>query len=189
MSYQCLGGGPENIFFGIPSSLEGILELQENTPSYLGQEERFYSGYCGIEIPCDKELANQQKTGVIKEALGYAKNLTLLMGRLMWAPEVKFWDKAVSAACLAYIICPIDVIPDAIPVLGWLDDFLVGVYGVRRIMNKAGRETVLKYWDGTDESFDKMNNLFENVQDILKVTSIGRKVGGRLGKLFSKAVG
>lgn len=32
---------------------------------------------------------------------------------------------AIIAGALAYVICPVDVIPDFIPVLGWLDDAFV----------------------------------------------------------------
>ncbi|HEY1908031.1 MAG TPA: YkvA family protein [Myxococcaceae bacterium] len=40
-------------------------------------------------------------------------------------PGVAAWRKLAGVAAVAYVIWPLDLIPDAIPVLGWLDD--VGV--------------------------------------------------------------
>ncbi|HEY1417785.1 MAG TPA: YkvA family protein [Myxococcaceae bacterium] len=37
-------------------------------------------------------------------------------------PGVAAWRKLVGVAAVAYVIWPLDLIPDAIPVVGWLDD-------------------------------------------------------------------
>ena len=37
------------------------------------------------------------------------------------------WIALVLVLALLYIISPVDVIPDVIPVAGWVDDALVGV--------------------------------------------------------------
>lgn len=39
-------------------------------------------------------------------------------------------DQAVSAAVAAYALSPIDLIPDFVPVLGYLDDFLIVPFGI-----------------------------------------------------------
>jgi len=36
--------------------------------------------------------------------------------------DVPWWRKAVAALAALYLFTPLDLIPDAIPVLGWLDD-------------------------------------------------------------------
>ena len=36
--------------------------------------------------------------------------------------------KAVIAGALGYLVLPIDIVPDTIPVLGWIDD--VAVFGL-----------------------------------------------------------
>ena len=37
-------------------------------------------------------------------------------------PETPAWAKAVIYGSLAYFICPVDAIPDVIPVAGFIDD-------------------------------------------------------------------
>ena len=40
-------------------------------------------------------------------------------------PEVSAWAKAISFVAVAYALSPIDLIPDFIPVLGYLDDLII----------------------------------------------------------------
>ncbi len=45
-------------------------------------------------------------------------------------PRVPWDAKAVAAAVAAYALSPIDLIPDFVPVLGYLDDLLVVPFGI-----------------------------------------------------------
>lgn len=36
--------------------------------------------------------------------------------------QTPLWAKATIVAALGYFICPVDLIPDALPVIGWSDD-------------------------------------------------------------------
>ena len=42
--------------------------------------------------------------------------------RYLRDPGVAAWRKLAGFAAVAYVVWPLDLIPDAIPVLGWLDD-------------------------------------------------------------------
>ena len=44
-------------------------------------------------------------------------------------------DWIVAFLSGAYIISPLDFIPDAIPIVGWMDDFLVGIVGISTVIN------------------------------------------------------
>lgn len=45
-------------------------------------------------------------------------------------PRVPWFAKAVAAAVAAYALSPIDLIPDFVPVLGYLDDLLIVPLGI-----------------------------------------------------------
>ena len=45
-------------------------------------------------------------------------------------PRVPWYAKALAAAVVAYALSPIDLIPDFIPVLGYLDDLLLVPLGL-----------------------------------------------------------
>src|ERR671912_2990625 len=45
-------------------------------------------------------------------------------------PRVPLYAKAVAATVAAYALSPIDLIPDFIPVLGYLDDLLIVPLGI-----------------------------------------------------------
>lgn len=43
----------------------------------------------------------------------------------------KIKDKIVIGACIAYVVLPIDLVPDVIPIFGWLDDGLAIIIGIK----------------------------------------------------------
>ncbi|MBI3558033.1 MAG: DUF1232 domain-containing protein [Deltaproteobacteria bacterium] len=47
-------------------------------------------------------------------------------------------QKAVCAGALLYLVNPLDLIPDAIPVIGYLDDFAVLSLAVAFLAGKSG---------------------------------------------------
>jgi uncharacterized membrane protein YkvA (DUF1232 family) len=55
-------------------------------------------------------------------------------------PRVPWLARLLAIAVAAYALSPIDLIPDFIPVLGWLDDLLIvplGLWVVRRLIPDA----------------------------------------------------
>lgn len=69
-------------------------------------------------------------------------------------PRVPWYAKVLAGAILAYALSPIDLIPDFIPVLGYLDDLIIipgGLTLVRRMIPTAvlaeHRETAAQTFD------------------------------------------
>ena len=54
-------------------------------------------------------------------------------------PRVKWPVKALAIAIVAYALSPVDLIPDFIPLLGYMDDLVIlpaGIYLVRKMISR-----------------------------------------------------
>lgn len=61
--------------------------------------------------------------------------------------------RAVLVLLLVWIISPIDLIPDFIPVLGPLDDVVVAAVALRYTRRRLGIGGLRRRWAGSDEGF------------------------------------
>ena len=59
-------------------------------------------------------------------------------------------DKLLVIAALLYLISPFDLIPDAIPVIGWLDDLAVATFVVKYLDNKLDKLELEEEIEGTE---------------------------------------
>lgn len=62
--------------------------------------------------------------------------------------------KVVLAGLLAYLLSPIDIVPDFLPVIGSLDDLIVGAIVLRWASRRIGADTLHAHWSGTPEGFE-----------------------------------
>ena len=78
-------------------------------------------------------------------------------------PRVPWYAKALGVAVAAYALSPIDLIPDFIPVLGYLDDLIIvplGIFAVIRMIpqdsgfRRAGNSPIIVLW-GTRRIADR----------------------------------
>jgi uncharacterized membrane protein YkvA (DUF1232 family) len=54
---------------------------------------------------------------------------------------------------LAWIVSPIDLIPEFIPVLGPLDDVVVAIVAMRYVRRRVGTTDLRRRWRGTESGF------------------------------------
>ena len=56
-------------------------------------------------------------------------------------PKASLVNKAIIIGCLGYLISPLDLIPDCIPVIGLMDDASALMFAYYRIQNEIDDET------------------------------------------------
>ncbi len=64
--------------------------------------------------------------------------------------------KIALGAAVLYLLSPVDLIPDFIPVVGYFDDLLVAAIVVDGMLSFVNRGLVLKYWPGSPESLERV---------------------------------
>ncbi len=95
----------------------------------------------------------------------------LLLYYTLESDKISLKDKAIIIGALGYLISPLDVIPDAIPIAGLGDDLAVLIYVLNKVWGNVNedvkaksREKLLQWFD-EEEIGDVDGNLFKDNPD------------------------
>ena len=80
-----------------------------------------------------------------------------LLGGLLIDRRVSTFDKVLVAGAIAYVISPIDLIPDFIPFIGEVDDVFVMMLALQHLVSNAGHDVLLDHWHGDPDELDDLN--------------------------------
>lgn len=95
----------------------------------------------------------------LREALRLLPDVVRLLRRLGADPDLSRSVRVRLALLLGYLVMPIDLIPDFIPVLGYLDDALVVALALRLVVRRAGPDVLDQHWPGTPRGLDVVRRL------------------------------
>ncbi|HIW45220.1 MAG TPA: DUF1232 domain-containing protein, partial [Candidatus Prevotella stercoripullorum] len=90
----------------------------------------------------------------------------LILYYTLQSDKISVKDKAIIIGALGYLISPLDVIPDAIPIAGLGDDLAVLVYVLNKVWGNVSEEikdkakSKLGKWFDEDE-IAEINTLFD----------------------------
>ncbi len=98
-----------------------------------------------------------------REALLVVPNLAKLLGRLIKDPRVSRRSKALAMGTLAYVVSPIDLLPDVIPVVGQVDDVILLVFALNHLVRTSGEHVIREHWDGDQDVLEVIRMLGEMV--------------------------
>jgi uncharacterized membrane protein YkvA (DUF1232 family) len=91
----------------------------------------------------------------------------LILYYTLQSDKVSKSDKAIIIGALGYMISPLDVIPDAIPIAGLTDDLAVLLFVLKKVWTgidpeivEQAREKLSKWFD--EEEISEIQNIFDS---------------------------
>ena len=96
----------------------------------------------------------------------------LVLCYLIESDKVSLKDKAMIIGALGYLISPLDLVPDAIPIAGLGDDLSILIFVLNKVWGDVDEEIKKKAHDKLSQWFDEeemkaTDNLFkDNAEDI-----------------------
>ena len=94
----------------------------------------------------------------------------LILYYTLQSDKVSKADKAIIIGALGYMISPLDVIPDAIPIAGLTDDLAVLLYVLKKVWTgidpeivDQSRSKLSKWFD--EEEIAEIQNLFDDKEE------------------------
>ena len=89
----------------------------------------------------------------------------LILFYTLQSDKVSAKDKAIIIGALGYMISPLDVVPDAVPIVGLTDDMAVLLYVLKKIwvdvepeIKEKAKEKVAKWFD--EDEIKEIDDLF-----------------------------
>jgi len=116
------------------------------------------------------------------EYIMFLPDFFVLFTRLLWDERVKTTDKAFIGGIIAYLIMPFDIIPDFIPVIGYVDDVAVVVYGLNMLLNKMEKQIIIDNWSGDEDILQLVQKITAQISNFMNNNLID-KVRSLLSKL------
>jgi uncharacterized membrane protein YkvA (DUF1232 family) len=89
----------------------------------------------------------------LRQLLSVVPDVLRLIRDLIADRSMPLRVRAALVGLLAWMVSPIDLIPEFIPVLGPLDDVIVAVLVLRYVQRQVGQAELRRRWRGSDPGF------------------------------------
>lgn len=143
------------------------IESEEKT----AEEIRYSDFYIKLRKKLDKQLKDsynkESPVNLMINLLAILPDLFHLCIKLVFDGKVHHDKKGALIGAMLYVISPIDLIPDIIPVFGFVDDLLVVTLGLNSMLEDTNDEylktSIKRYWAGE-------RSVYETLRHIIAVT-------------------
>ena len=101
------------------------------------------------------------------EVIRIVPDVLKLVRDLVRDGSVPFGVRAAAVGLIAWLLNPIDLIPEFIPVLGPLDDVVVAILVLRYVRRRLGDDELSRRWPGTREGYALLGGVLAAQTDAL----------------------
>lgn len=89
------------------------------------------------------------ETASLREAGRFLPDVLVLIRRLLRGGGLSRRARAGLGALAVYLVLPIDLVPDVLPLVGWADDIVLVVLVLRAVVRRSGAELIRERWPGS----------------------------------------
>ena len=104
-------------------------------------------------------LAFRPRGVPLRELVRVIPDVIRLVRRLVSDRAVPFPVKVAVVGLMVWLLSPIDLIPEFIPILGPVDDAVVTVLVLRYVRRRMGMDELRSRWAGTPEGFALLSRI------------------------------
>ncbi|RPI51423.1 MAG: DUF1232 domain-containing protein [Deltaproteobacteria bacterium] len=122
--------------------------------------------------------------GIYSKIRGYIKLLPQFLGlllNLLRDHRVSSTDKAILGATVAYMLNPVDLVPDWIPFLGLVDDVYLVAVALLRLVLRVDEKVLKDNWRGRDDLIPFLRKVADGAVAFLPVR-IRRSIFARVDR-------
>jgi uncharacterized membrane protein YkvA (DUF1232 family) len=101
-------------------------------------------------------LARRLPPGVLRDLAGFVPDCVTTVRRLRSDPRVPRRAKVVVALAGLWLLSPIDLLPEFLPVIGPLDDAVVVALALRYAARQVPREVLAAAWPGEPRLLERL---------------------------------
>jgi uncharacterized membrane protein YkvA (DUF1232 family) len=101
-------------------------------------------------------LAARLPPGLLKDLAGFLPACVTLVRRLRADPRVPWQAKAAVVVAGLWVLSPIDLLPEFLPVIGPLDDVVVVALALRYAARRVPREVLVEAWPGEPRLLERL---------------------------------
>jgi uncharacterized membrane protein YkvA (DUF1232 family) len=110
----------------------------------------------GVWIVMIVALVLAGRRSAARELATLLPNLVVLFRGLLRDPRVPRGSKALIWFAVVWVVSPIDLIPEFIPIAGPLDDAIVAALVLRHVLRRSGPDVVGDHWRGDPATLDRI---------------------------------
>lgn len=119
-----------------------------------------------------------EKTGKagnkLAEYLFLLPDFFILVSRVALDKRVPTKRKLMLGGIVAYVMLPLDIIPDFIPILGSVDDLVLVVMGLNMLLNEVDQKVLEDNWSGEGDVLHLMQKITATAEKFLDQKVLAR---------------
>jgi uncharacterized membrane protein YkvA (DUF1232 family) len=122
----------------------------------------------GDKLPRSKDPSKIQ----ISDFLFALPDFFILLTRLFIDKRIPASRKVFLGSIIGYLILPIDIIPDFIPILGYVDDLVLVVLALDQVLIETDEQVIRDNWSGKKNVIELIRSITHLIQTKLNNPAI-----------------